>query len=344
MTLQVLPDPDRPTGGSAILVLPAGGLAGTSVTVAIGLRGEGMRWLAPGAGDTAARIGTGEGDWRPEMFRFGPYPVIRDGAAARVVIGPEIVNKLREYLPVTVRIDGVDHALSWPDTIRTRPGAPIGGAIPPGAALPRDGNPTGRPADTTPEPPPVETTAPPPPQQRQPEPEADPKPSPVRRWLVPAGLAALVLAAAAVWLLWPEAERTAVVPPAPAPPHGPDCTYAGLSATAGGFAAVVQRLRACQGAVDRDTALRLIEDGASRTDPLALLALAGLYDTDVADPVLQGALGLDGGDEPALAAEYYARARAAGAPDAATRLAAVCQRLAQRADTMSRSAHDDFCR
>jgi hypothetical protein len=64
----------------------------------------------------------------------------------------------------------------------------------------------------------------------------------------------------------------------------------------------------------------------------------------VTDAVAETRLRLTFGDIPAQAAEYYSRAAASGAAEARPLLAATCARLATATDTLSKGAHDDFCR
>jgi hypothetical protein len=87
----------------------------------------------------------------------------------------------------------------------------------------------------------------------------------------------------------------------------------------------------------------LIEDGAAADDPAALLLFGTLYDAEVLDPDFETAIGLAFSDSPAIAADYYARARAAGADGADARLQSACARLGALDDTTSRSVHDRLC-
>jgi len=57
---------------------------------------------------------------------------------------------------------------------------------------------------------------------------------------------------------------------------------------------------------------------------------------------IEGTIGLTFADAPARAAEYYARAIAAGSQNAPERLQAICRRLLLRTDTLSASAREDY--
>jgi len=179
-------------------------------------------------------------------------------------------------------------------------------------------------------------------------PEADPAPTGRRRLVVLALLAALVLAGSVAALLWLPEESDEAASPAPAflspdaPASQEACTRAALMAS-GDFAAQAEAARACGDSLSPDTLLSLIEDAAAREDATALLLFGMLYDAGWQDAAIEDRIGLSFGDDPAQAAEYYARAVAAGSPAAPDRLAAVCAVLARGATTLQEAAHDDYC-
>ncbi len=179
-----------------------------------------------------------------------------------------------------------------------------------------------------------------------------------------ASVSALLLAALAVggWFLLRNAEPEPVPPveapapvvappdpapaaPAPAPEPAPACDAAALAALADQpFPAIASALAACGQAVTPDAALSLVDAAAARGDGGALLLLGQLYDGESTEPEFETRIGLGFGDNPAQAADYYARAKAAGATGAAALLAPVCERLSTRGDTLSLSAFEDHCR
>lgn len=137
----------------------------------------------------------------------------------------------------------------------------------------------------------------------------------------------------------PPAEAQAVAA-APADP----CASAALDATAAeGFAALAGQLRACAGSLSADDALGYVEAAANRGDAAALTLFGRLYDGSETDAALETRMGLTFGDADPRAAEYYARAVAAGSDEAAGLLAAVCARLSGASDTLARSAAEDHC-
>ena len=82
---------------------------------------------------------------------------------------------------------------------------------------------------------------------------------------------------------------------------------------------------------------------AAANDPAALALFGALYDNGVTDAAIEDQIGLTFTDDPARAADYYARAIAAGSQDAPPRLQAVCRRLLLKTDTLSQSAREDHC-
>jgi hypothetical protein len=338
MTIAIRPDPARPRGGFAVLAAPGAALPGDRVTVALQ--------------STYTDKYLGGDGFQTEPAAFGPYPVERHGAEARVTVGPEIVNQLEEYAQLRITLGGMTATATWPDTVVPAPGAArLGGLVAPGdrAAVAA---------------PPLVGVVPDP----VPDPAPDPAPDPVgpddptpteaapalRRglWLA-AGLAVVMLAAGlALYLAGmfgpppevavapaPAIERAVTVAPAPDP-----CATDAIAGLRGQpFADVAPRLRDCGAAVAPDAALLLLEDAAAAGEAGALLVFGRLYDGDALDADFETAIGLNFADAPALAADYYARARAAGASEAEALLRAVCARLAGLTDTPSQAAREAHC-
>lgn len=355
MSLIVHPDPQEPTGGFAFLELPEGALPGDTVTVAV-QDAFADRWLG------ADR----DVPWQGERHDFGPYDVHRQDGADWVRIGPEIVDRLVEYMPLRFMVGPETHVISWPDDVPPRPAAAERGAI----------RATGR---TQPPPePPRPVTAP---MARPVEPpsvgsdsaafdediadpliedEAEPEARSRRLWVLVVLVLLLLAALVAIWLLVPEKDEPATAQ-TPLPPDAtsikasptetgsaspaPDrCTFDALSGLGGGFGAVERALARCGGAVSPDVALRLVEDAAARGDGDALLVFGMLYDGDAVQSGIEDKIGLTFGDDPAKAAAYYARAMKAGTGQAKPRLDAVCAHLAGASGTLEKGAFDDYCR
>jgi hypothetical protein len=334
MTIAIRPDPARPRGGFAVLAVPGAALPGDRVTVALQ--------------STYTDKYLGGDGFQTEPAAFGPYPVVRQGAEARVTVGPEIVNQLEEYAQLRITLGGMTATATWPDTVVPAPGAArLGGLVAPG-----DRAAVAAPPLVGPVPDPLPDPAPDPVGADDPTPtEAAPA---LRRGLwVAAGLAALGLVAAGGMHLAgmfdpppevavapaPAIERAVTVAPAPDP-----CATDAIAGLRGQpFADVAPRLRDCGAAVAPDAALLLLEDAAAAGEAGALLVFGRLYDGDALDADFETVIGLNFADAPALAADYYARARAAGAPEAEALLRTVCARLGSLADTPSQAAREAHC-
>jgi hypothetical protein len=196
---------------------------------------------------------------------------------------------------------------------------------------------------------PVEETPPAPPLPDDEEEAAPPPPGRSRRPLIAGAVAVLIAAAVAAFLFLPledvSDEDVAIVPaPTPVPPAADPCgpemvaTLAGLD-----FAGARAALAGCGGVVSPDEALAVLERGAASGEAGALLAFAQAYDGEVQGEVFEAELGVAFGDDPALAAEYYARAATAGSDAARAPLGAVCVRLADMTATTARAAFQEYC-
>ncbi|AVO37007.1 hypothetical protein [Pukyongiella litopenaei] len=343
MSLSVQSDPEEPAGGYAFLELPVGTLPDGAVTVAV-FDAYGERWLGDGGAESDG--------WRPERHDFGPYEVWRHDGADWVRIGPEIVDRLEEYQSLRFSLGGRDYDLNWPDNVPPR--AP--------AAQPGILQVVSRPRPVAKPDVPVVRPAPPAP---RPDPEPDPLPEPApqpdpvatsetdagRRRLWPLLLLLLLGTAAAAgwWFYGRDAEPDPATPvadtdPAAGPASGDACTLSALSALKGGFAVIGPAMRGCGTRLSAEHALRLVEDAAARNEAGALLLFGTLYDGDELDPRVENLIGLSFDDDPAKAAEYYARAARAGSQQAPGRLDAVCGKLAAMDTTLAKGALDDYCR
>ncbi len=115
MRVAILPDPEHPRGGFALLSL-LDGTAAETATVAIQ--------------NTFSGQFLGENGWQPTRAMFGPYPVRGSGDDARILIGPEIVNQLEEYTALRITVGEETAETSWPDDVVPAPGAAsIGGIV-----------------------------------------------------------------------------------------------------------------------------------------------------------------------------------------------------------------------
>lgn len=366
MSLTVHSDPQEPAGGFAFLELPDGSVSGDSVTVAI-FDAYGERWLAASE-EAGARIAIGDPHWQAEKHSFGPYSVYAHQGAQWVRVGPEIVNKLEEYLPLKIEVAGRSFDVVWPDDVPPRAGAAsIGGLRPIERSTVAEDTtrlvgkvppaPEPEPADAEPEV--VEESADLTADTVVP-PVQDPNSSETSR---SGGLLVLLLlilfvsaAGAAAWYFWPDADTVAVAEPepepepepvvaptpAPAPPQNP-CSADALRAITGGFAGIETALRGCGAGVSPELALSFVQEYAAQGNGAALMLIGTLYDAAEQDADIEGEIGLNFDPDDARAAEYYSRAKDAGAPEAAARLQATCARLQNDASTLARGAFDDYC-
>jgi hypothetical protein len=342
MVLKVSPHPKHPTGGYALFELPSDSVAGDEVLISVF--------------DTYSERHLGETDWQATSVDFGPYAVERSGDMVKIKVGPEIVNQIEEYSALRISLNGKKWNVDWPDDVIQLPGAArIGPIYSPGeksAALGPDnlvGPKTEKPDDT----PTVNDGA-----KGQ---DATTGTVAVAEettggkgkamWL---GLVLLVAAiAAAAWYYLtqidapaPPAEPTLDTPaPAAAPEIATDpCSAESIAALGDqAFSGVQSQLAICGTAVSADAALKLIENAADRNDPAALEAFAEFYDADEATNPIETVIGLHFDDSPAIAAEYYARAKVAGSETATAKLDRLCQRMSGSADTLAKNAVREFC-
>ncbi|MFK7754134.1 MAG: hypothetical protein AB8B51_16510 [Sedimentitalea sp.] len=353
MTLTVHPDPQEPAGGFAFLELPGGSLPVDGVHVSV-MESYGERWLAPSEAE-GERVEIGDGHWQSDQHRFGPYDVHAHEGADWVRIGPEIVNKIEEYTPLRIVVDGKSHDVSWPDDVTPRAGAAVLGPIQSISRKEADAGGARLVGKAGSEPDDSDTVVPTPP------PPPPPQPGPVveekgRSWTLPILLLLLIaIAGALVWwfVLREPGEEIATVPdpvvapvitpePAPAPVAANPCTLAALKEL-GGFGAIEAAIRDCAGNVTADDAFELVEEYAANDDPAALLLFGMLYDERAQDPRMKADVGLALEADATKAVEYYARAVKAGSRDAQSRLSATCEQLAVSTSTLAKGAYDDFC-
>jgi hypothetical protein len=202
------------------------------------------------------------------------------------------------------------------------------------------------------EPEPVPESPPDQPPDPTPEPDTQPdKPTPPsgnNGLVIGGGFLALLLAAGLAYLFL-TAEEEQPSEPVAAPVAAPEplpaedlCSMEALGAL-DGFAAQAEALRSCASQATADAALGLLERAAAAGDADALLLFGTIYDGTVNADVIEDRIGLTFGDEPATAAEYYARAVAAGSEGASEQLATLCERMAGMDDTLARGAVADYC-
>ena len=329
MVISISPDPAHPRGGYAAVTLPVGDAVDDAVQVIV-FDNYSERYL-------------GDAGWQATKVMFGPYAVERTDGIARVVIGPEIVNQIEEYANIKLTVQGISQDISWPDDIVPAPGAARIGGIMSATAKPV-------PAETAPVVPlpgaeprtasgPLETDT------LTPAPEPLPVPSKgsMGTVLTTAAVIALGGAALAYWFIFMQDEPEPVSPAvSPAAVVSDPCSADRLGALED-FAAQASALRECGANASADAALGLVERAAAQNDADALLLFGTVYDGAVSDGVIEEGIGLTFGDVPATAAEYYARAVAAGSEAAAGNLEALCARMTDMTDTLTRGAAADYC-
>ncbi|MEM1351868.1 MAG: hypothetical protein AAGF27_05965 [Pseudomonadota bacterium] len=320
--ITVKPDPSHPHGGYAELSVPEKSVPGDTTEVAVY--------------DNYSERYLGAAGWQPTKVLFGPYKVQRDGGMARLVIGPEIVNQIEEYANVRLNVGSAQADIAWPDDVVPAPGAArIGGILSATMTPAPPAKPVSQAAE--PEPPAAAPKAPVAPEKLE-TPELVTA-SRSHRGALSLGLLLLIAAiGAALWYFTQEQAVTA----SDAPEEDDPCASATLQVLSS-FNDQVDALRTCGDAATADTALRLVEQGAEAGDPAALLLFGTVYDAMVTAPVIEDEIGFTFADTPATAADYYARAKAAGSEAAKTQLEALCARMADMTDTLSVGARADHC-
>lgn len=328
MSLRLHPDPQHPAGGYGFCELPGDTLP-ESVMVSV-QDAYSQRWLHPGDGPE------GDANWQSARHDFGPYRVFRHDGADWVRFGPEIADRIEEYTPLRLEIDGRCHDAIWPDTLLRRIPAATRGKVQRATEVVADAPLPDRRA---------------PPERAEPDFKAEISAStrpeqPGRRTAMWPVLVLLFLGAgAAAWYLASDAPGVALDGESDAEPVA---DRAGCSLTAlrdlEVFSRQLEAIRACGRSVSPDTALRMIEDAAGNGNADALLLFGTLYDGDELAPRIENLIGLSFADDPARAVEYYTRAARAGSAEAEARAVVTCARLDGSTLTLERGAFDDFCR
>lgn len=287
----------------------------------------------------------GQSGWQATQATFGPYDVVREAGQARFVIGPEIVNQIEEFANVKLIVGTIRQDISWPDDVVPAPGAAkIGGilrAAKPETALKN----TLEPQEDAPEPDGIPEPFPEPPLAPQDPVQDDEVGEQERKFGPLIGFLVMLLLAAGIsyWFLFLQDKAVAPVARiAPAEGAGP-CSAQTLSGVSG-FDAQLVALRSCGSKTDADVALGLVEAAAAAGDPKALLVFGMVYDAGADVDVIEDKVGMTFGDVPATAAEYYARAVAAGSTEAADKLASLCARMVEMTDTLTQGAVTDYCK
>jgi len=220
--------------------------------------------------------------------------------------------------------------VTWPDDVPARAGAAVlGGLLSTARATPQQ-------ADD-------QLVGIPPEPETEPEPElVEPEPTPPAPqkrsllWLLL--ILALAAAGIGVWYYYLRPD-----PPVAPVAEQDQCTRAALVAL-DGFVNTEKAIRACGDALSADTVLKIVEDAARADDPGALLLFGTLYDGAELDARIETLIGLSFDHDAATAAEYYARAAAAGSAEAGVRLVATCAQLARADETLAKGAFDDYCK
>ncbi|MEM6482289.1 MAG: hypothetical protein AAF922_18655 [Pseudomonadota bacterium] len=357
--VNIRPDPAHPRGGYACITLEASQINATEVSLTIRNQFN-DKYL-------------GQDGWQGVKAYFGPYAVEISGDTAKLVVGTEIVNHLEEYTPLSIGIDGKEFEASWPDDIAHGPPAAIVGGVAPSPQARAEGTgPTlvGKAKDK-----PDETDNDPGNgtanetnkageglQQNVTEGASDATASQEKsKTGLLIGIAVLLLAVVgggAYWFMTQDApvpvaedpaptetETVVLAEPEPLPEPANPCSDEALDAAAAeNYGALIELLGQCSRSVSADSALLLIERGVAQEDARALATMGSFYDGSVEIDVLETEMGLTFADNPARAAEYYARAIAAGdGVGASDALGEVCERLRTVGDTLSQSALQDFC-
>ena len=324
MSISIRPDPAFPQGGRALISVAA--TPSTELRMSIhDLASE--RWL-------------GETGWQNSECELGPFTVNADG---HIVLGPNIVDAMEAYMPLEIVVAGESARLNWPEAVlpspteaRTDGGLTVVGKDPYGGSAG-----TGVLRDEIEAP--VATEEP----ESLELPEDDDLPRNDQHiavddvqesgssnrvlWLIVLGIILVAAAAALYFWFWKfEAETVAdpapIVEPEPESHDGDQADCSGAAFDAIGDLPILEQMafaRACGGQAAPEDLLRVLEAGVGAELPEALSVMGALYDPGVP---ASGPLVLTRKD-PAIAAEYYSRAQAAGDGNVAGKLRSVCALL-----------------
>jgi hypothetical protein len=305
MTAMIIPDPYHPQGGWCLMHLA--GQGGATVTVAIrDLSSE--EWLSADG-------------WQPAQTTLGVFDVSPSGD---ILFGPAIVDRIEPYAALEVIVEGQKTRLTWPDTIATSPAGLQSGGLQvtrrreKSALEGTSAKPVVSPSPEL-EPEPVE--------QFSAAPEAELEKTdraPRRLPFLIFGLLGLAAIAALLAYLFLFPTPPPVAPDTVAEEEATDCSSEGFAGRATrDYAEQLAVAVECDASTSPDDLLRILESGVRANQPDALLRMARLYDPMVA---ADGGIELSRRD-PAIAAEYYGRAAAAGSADTDTALSEVCALL-----------------
>jgi hypothetical protein len=332
MAFEIVPDPDRPEGGWALLRLPPG------------LSGDGpieLRRLYDGAY-------LGPDGWQSEPATLPPLPKRVDGDRAALSLGPAIVERFNAWEQLEVRLEnGTSGVTVWPEEVLPPPRAAARGGL--SGAAPAAGAQSvvsdTRAAEARPAPEPEPEAAP---EKPEPEPPAEPEteqspssPKARRRSPVLLALLLLVLLAAGAGAAWWWFSTQ------PGSPAAGQPVAVELPCTRDGFAGAdarpvedrLEQVRRCgsDDATLQEARLAAVE-ALRAEDPRALVVMGRWYDPahfeSAASPFDE--------PRPATAADYYRQALDDGVEEAGPLLDAVCERL-DPDDMFQSNAREQFC-
>lgn len=260
--------------------------------------------------------------WQPAQTTLGVFDVSPSGD---ILFGPAIVDRIEPYAALEVIVDGQKTRLTWPDTIASSPAGLQSGGLQvtrrreKSALEGTSAKPVVSPSQEA-EPKPVEQFSAAP---VEPELEKTGR-APRRLPFVIFGLLGLATIVAILAYLFFFPTLPPAAPDAVADEKVTDCTSEGFAARATlDYAEQLAVAVECDASTSPDDLLRILEAGVRANQPDALLRMARLYDPMVAE---DGGIKLSSRD-PAIAAEYYGRAAAAGSTDTDTALSEVCALL-----------------
>ncbi len=338
--INIVPDPKHPSGGFAKITISDVDPFDEPVEVSV-FNSYQQKWL-------------GHDGWQPNRVKFPAQTVQWDDRQLTLTVGPELVNAIEEDAPIRIRIGKLEYDTCWPNNINPSPDYAHSGAIgasldsiqqdpspPPPPEIPE--LPTQLQATETPKPAGniQSTETPKPPEHIQSEETPQRFPRPKQLFLVVGSIAAVMILAIAAWFLFDE-EKSITAETDDATSSA--CDNASLNAVVNDELSVItDKLRTCAEDVTTDDALSFVERGVSANRADALLLFGILYDEGVTDDIIEMQIGLTFPDQASLAAEYYSRAIKAGSIEAKSLLQNICGRLALENNTLTRSAHEDYC-